>query len=178
MGEFATMIQAACTYEPGELALLNAVRPHCESTGGSTVVPADKLDDQSLHQPGYEYWHDRRPLPKLTLEELMDQLGVDHIDLLKLDCEGSEFSILEKTPSLLADSFHSRRIPWPRALGRNACRVLPAANWDYGHMSARETGLGNFHLCNRDWPPARHGDAAKSPFAPRKDVLSRSERRQ
>ena len=72
---------------------------HCESTGGSTVLPADKLDDKSLHQPGYQYWHDRRPLPKLTLEELMAQLGVDHIDLLKLDCEGSEFSILEKTPS-------------------------------------------------------------------------------
>ena len=153
VGDFATIIQAACTYESGELALLNAVRPHCESTGGSTVVPADKLDDRSLQQPSYEYWHDRRPLDKVTLEELMSQLRVDHIDLLKLDCEGSEFSILAKTPSrsrihFILGEYHGLE-RWDELRGR----FFPAANWDYGRMSAHESGLGNFHLCNRAWPP-------------------------
>ncbi len=152
VGEFATVIQAACTYEPGQLALLNAVRPHCESTGGSTVLPADKLDEKSLHQPGYQYWHDRRPLPKLTLEELMDQLGVDHIDLLKLDCEGSEFSILEKTPSLARIHFILGEYHGQERWDEMRAGVFPG--WDYGHMSACwETGLGNFHLCNPAWPP-------------------------
>jgi hypothetical protein len=47
-----------------------------------------------------EYWADFRPLRTLTLEDLMRQYGFDHIDILKLDCEGSEFSILGNTPSL------------------------------------------------------------------------------
>ena len=32
-------------------------------------------------------------------------------------------------------------------------RFFAAANWDYGRMSAHESGLGNFHLCNLAWPP-------------------------
>jgi FkbM family methyltransferase len=151
VGDFATVVHAACTYEEGELALLNAVRPHCESTGGSTVIPADKLDDASLRQPGYEYWHDRRPLRKVTLEELMAQMGVNHIDLLKLDCEGSEFSILEKTPSrsrihFILGEYHGLQ-RW------DEMRPRVFYGWDYGHMYAHESGLGNFHLCNRVWPP-------------------------
>jgi FkbM family methyltransferase len=35
----------------------------------------------------------------VTLEEIMEGLGVDHIDLLKLDCEGSEIDILQNTLS-------------------------------------------------------------------------------
>jgi precorrin-6B methylase 2 len=43
VGSFATVIQAACTYDTRPLALLNAVRPNCESTGGSMVVPLAEL---------------------------------------------------------------------------------------------------------------------------------------
>jgi methyltransferase FkbM-like protein len=36
----------------------------------------------------------------LTLEQLLAEQGLDHIEVLKLDCEGSEFSILGKTTLL------------------------------------------------------------------------------
>ena len=98
VGHFATVIHAACTYQTRSVGLLNAVRPHCESTGGSMVVPLDELDT-APGQPGYRYWRDTRPLPTITLEQIMDRLGVDYIDLLKLDCEGSEIDILGHTPS-------------------------------------------------------------------------------
>jgi hypothetical protein len=46
------------------------------------------------------YWFDARPLATVTIEQLMADHQLDHIDVLKLDCEGSEFSILENTTSL------------------------------------------------------------------------------
>ena len=98
VGDFAQVIHAACSYSKEPLALLNAVRPDCESTGGSTVVPARTLHS-ATGQPGYKFWKDDRPLKSITLEEIMARLEVDHIDLLKLDCEGSEYDILENTPS-------------------------------------------------------------------------------
>lgn len=101
VGAFAEVVGAACTYEPGAVALLNAVWPGCVTTGGSRVVPADTLAEQPAEKAGRtEWWPDPRPLAKVTLEELMEQFRLDHIDVLKLDCEGSEFSILESTTSL------------------------------------------------------------------------------
>ena len=47
-----------------------------------------------------QYWTDSRPLMALTLEQLIEQHNLDRIDVLKLDCEGSEFSILEHSTSL------------------------------------------------------------------------------
>lgn len=98
VGKFADIVTSACTYEEDELALLNAVRQNCESTGGSIVVKKSDI----LHAPkqtGYQYWHDHRPIEKVTLEEVMRKHGKSEIDLLKLDCEGSEYSILGNTPS-------------------------------------------------------------------------------
>jgi FkbM family methyltransferase len=101
VGAFADVVHAACTYEPASVALLNAVWPGCVSTGGSRVVPAHELSEQATEKAGQtEWWHDARPLPKLTLEELMSRYQFDHIDVLKLDCEGSEFSILEHATCL------------------------------------------------------------------------------
>ncbi len=152
VGHFAMVVHAACTYEPGEMALLNAVRPNCESTGGSTVVPANRLNDEALRQPDYEYWHDRRPLRKVTLEDLMAMAGRDRIEILKLDCEGSEFSILAETPSrarirTMLGEYHGLA-RWDALRGRYF------QGWDYGHMFAHESGLGIFHLVNPVWPPA------------------------
>ena len=47
-----------------------------------------------------EYWADLRPVRALTLEQLMAEQGLERIDVLKLDCEGSEFSILRGTTAL------------------------------------------------------------------------------
>ncbi|MGH7136662.1 MAG: FkbM family methyltransferase, partial [Pirellulales bacterium] len=100
VGGFAAIVPAALTYER-DVALLNAVYPGCVSTGGSRVVPRGELEDGP---PGpsrlYEYWLDERPLTTITLEQLMAEHALDSIDVLKLDCEGSEFSILENTTSL------------------------------------------------------------------------------
>lgn len=101
VGSFAEVIQAACTYEPEQVALLNAVWPGCVSTGGSRVVPLCRLAEAPTHKAGQtEWWRDVRPLAKLTLEELMTRFQLERIDVLKLDCEGSEFSILRHATCL------------------------------------------------------------------------------
>ncbi|WP_339911608.1 FkbM family methyltransferase [Symmachiella dynata] len=154
VGEFAKVVHAACTYETGAVSLLNAVRPNCESTGGSVVVPRDDLETSELRQVGYQYWNDLRVLPKVTLEELMDWFGLDHINVLKLDCEGSEYSILGNTPSLdrirmVVGEYHGRQ-QW------DAFRARSLSNWDYGHMYDGGENGGLFHLANRVWPPQSH----------------------
>lgn len=140
VGQFATVIHAACTYDDGELALCNAVRPNCISTGGSKVVAAE---DVAREAQG-EYWPDRRPLPKVTLEQLGQQYGFDRVDLLKLDCEGSEFSILGGCDlarvRFVIGEYHGQN-HWDRF------REQRLSGWDYGHMS-QSNDMGNFHLRN------------------------------
>ena len=135
VGDFAKVIQAAVTYET-DVALLNAVYPNCNTTGGSELISRPELErrvaamppahnngqpnglagpdgvamrpegttapetDPHAHLLVGDKWADLRPLRTLTLEALMQEQGLDQIDILKLDCEGSEFSILGKTPSL------------------------------------------------------------------------------
>lgn len=148
VGDFAQIFQAACTYEQTELMLLNAVRPNCESTGGSTVIQAN-LEDVVDRQKGYKYWPDRRVIQKLTLEQIMQLCGQKQIDLLKLDCEGSEFSILGKTTSrdyirFIVGEYHDKD-RW------NKLREERFSQWDYGKMYTGTNGLGLFHLDNRNF---------------------------
>lgn len=136
VGSFAKVIHAACTYETGDVGLLNAVYSDCRSTGGSMVVNADKLTHGAKHG---EYWHDARPLPKVTLEELS---GGEPIGLLKLDCEGSEFSILQNADlsklRTIIGEFH----------GVDRWRELVAQRFNGWEHEYRNTGngLGNFVL--------------------------------
>jgi hypothetical protein len=60
-----------------------------------------------------EYWADLRPLRSMTLEEIVKQQRIEQIDLLKLDCEGSEFSILGNTTlldriNMVVGEYHGR----------------------------------------------------------------------
>ena len=121
IGGFATVIQGAMTYEK-DIALLNAVFPDCETTGGSCVVSREQLENavgkggigaNPKDQATVQYWADSRPLMTITLEQLIAQHGIDRINVLKLDCEGSEFSILENSASLdrvdrIVGEFHGR----------------------------------------------------------------------
>ncbi|MCA9141764.1 MAG: FkbM family methyltransferase [Planctomycetales bacterium] len=108
VGGFATVIQGAMTYEK-DIALLNAVFPDCVTTGGSCVVSREQLAQASgktgvgadpKDSATAQYWADSRPLMAVTLEQIIEQHNIDRIDVLKLDCEGSEFSILENSTSL------------------------------------------------------------------------------
>jgi len=121
IGGFATVIQAAVTYEK-DVALLNAVYENCVTTGGSVVLPRsalqqrvrqDGLKEQPVNVPNQPYWADFRRVTSLTLEDILQSHGLDHIDILKLDCEGSEFSILDNTTSLdriglIVGEYHGR----------------------------------------------------------------------
>lgn len=147
VGDFAEVVEGACTYEPGELMLLNAVRPNCESTGGSIVIPlaAESTGDtQPWWNAGYQYGRDMRAITKWTLEELAGLGGRDGqaIDLLKLDCEGSEYSILAGCDlgrvGFIVGEYHdpTRWFPF---------RDEHFADWDYGAMYDGKNG-GLFHL--------------------------------
>jgi len=106
VGGFATVVGAAVTYDTN-VALLNAVFPDCATTGGSILLSRQELERKvqagELEDPDAgagRYWADFRPLRTLTLEALLAENGLDRIDILKLDCEGSEFSILGNTTLL------------------------------------------------------------------------------
>ncbi len=96
VGAFARVIHAACTYERG-VGLLCTVFPGSGNTGGSTVAV---VDGPRWRAADAHYRRRREPLPTCTLESLLAELGWPRIDLLKLDCEGSEFSILGQAACL------------------------------------------------------------------------------
>lgn len=87
---FAKAWPKAVTYEIGPIGLLNTNQPGGPSTCGSEVLPLNSLEAHQ-HNPNH-YWRDYRPLEKIALESIAQGRV---IDLLKLDCEGSEYSILE-----------------------------------------------------------------------------------
>jgi FkbM family methyltransferase len=92
VGDFARLMSAACTYEAGQVMLLSTVFEGSDNTGGSTIVAADseagQRADRALYRPA-------GIVEKTTLEEIVRQCAWPRIDLLKLDCEGSELNILE-----------------------------------------------------------------------------------
>lgn len=163
VGGFATVIQAAMTYEK-DVALLNAVYPNCATTGGSIVAPRESVERQMAErrisespqgQRFGEYWGDLRGLSTLSLEELIETHGLDRIDVLKLDCEGSEFSILRNTVSLnrigmIIGEYH----------GAEQFQKLVAERFPDWDLRILKTGeLGTFWLTN---PKCRNDVATAS----------------
>ena len=181
VGDFAAIVPAALTYDQ-DVALLNAVFPDCVSTGGSTVIPRERLQEIIAEHRGAAglaagrdstaagavveteappaidgYWLDARPLATVTLETLMEQHGLSWIDVLKLDCEGSEFSILENTASLdrigaIVGEYHGRE----RFLELVARKF---ADWQFRVI--REGEIGTFWLVNPRKPAAEGCAIAK-----------------
>lgn len=140
------VVCGAITYEQGDLVLLNSYKPGGTATGGSRVVEAEEVP--SAQAFGHLYWCDRRVIDKFTLEQIMTWAGRDWIDVLKLDCEGSEFSILEHGPmervGFICGEYHG----WARF---DELRRRKFADWDFGHMHRSGGGpdaLGIFHLVN------------------------------
>ena len=174
IGDFATVIPAAMTYEP-DVALLNAVYSNCRSTGGSALIDRHELQqrvatreftEHPQREMPTEYWADFRPIRTVTLEDLMQEHGFDRIDVLKLDCEGSEFSILGKTPSLdriglIVGEYH----------GKEQFEQLVADRFaDWQLKILRDGDLGTFWLTNPNFHSAnRNGTipATNDPHAVR-----------
>ncbi len=146
VGAFATIIPAACTYEPGELALLNSVKRAGTATGGSTVVPAGQVN--SGDTDGHLYWADDRFIRKVTLEEVLVEIEATQIDVLKMDAEGAEFSILENSPTIAAGKVDFMVGEYHGAERWDELRQRKLSDWDYGHMHSAN-GLGIFHLRKR-----------------------------
>lgn len=148
VGHFAAVIHAACTYEP-QLVLWRSFEPgkSC-STGGSMALPPGEWPNQQ----GYHY--SQEPLAgTVTLEDILRQAGRSRIDLLKLDCEEGEFSILDNTPSLEAigaiiGEFHGHD-RWDALRSRRF-----GSHWRYNLLyetPARYCGLFQLH---NSGPPA------------------------
>jgi len=141
VGDFAKTFHAACTYESGNMILFDACTEHPDSTGGSMIVPEGTvLSNTRSYKRGGE-------VKKITLEEIASEMGTDFIDILKLDCEGSEYSILENTTmreriGLIVGEYHGRT-KW------NRLRKRFFHGWPYSEKNAGD--FGTFHLRNPAW---------------------------
>ena len=139
---YADVFPVACHYSSDELFMLDSIVPNGLSTGGSRVVERAILDREESTQ----YAKRTERLETVTLESVCEKLGWPWIDVLKLDCEGSEFSILEhcdlsKVHTIFVESHGPDE--WRRLLERRF------AGWDIGHMSRSEDGhFENWHLVN------------------------------
>lgn len=91
-------------------------------------------------------------VPVVTLDELLDRHGLSELDLLKLDCEGSEYDVL-----LSSD---------PRVLGR-----IKAIVGEYHKVEGRSPlDLGN-HLAQCDFRSVFCGEAARGVFCAVREPL-------
>lgn len=131
---------SACTYEVGPLVLHNSVMEGGNATGGSIVT------SPSVKCSGH-YWLDEREIRTVTLEDLMLKYEFPRIDCLKLDCEGSEFSILQHATCLdqvgfICGEYHGRS-RWEDLVRRRF------GTWSYCHLGGDDLGI--FHLQNPRW---------------------------
>lgn len=117
VGGFARAIHAAATYESGELLLASTVFPGSRNSGGSTLI-AGGISQKDI---GDAYRLDAEPLERTTLEKICDEQGWERIDLIKLDCEGAELSILGNCDldrvGVIVGEFHSKE-RWQELLAR------------------------------------------------------------
>lgn len=148
VSEFASVLQGACHYGDEKLYLLNATIPESPTIGGSRVVGIEEFEaEKSVH-----YRHDDAICQTHTLESIMDRYKRPGIDVLKLDCEGSEISILEncdlsRVGTIFVESHNHQR--WMRLMNQKFMNP----NYSIGHMSMGGTG-NNFsiwHLVNRSY---------------------------
>jgi len=68
--------------------------------GGDVMMDIDAPDDrQSMVSAYYRSGGRLTAVPGISLEELLRDYGIESVDLLKIDCEGGEFAILESIKS-------------------------------------------------------------------------------
>jgi FkbM family methyltransferase len=68
--------------------------------GGDVMMNIDAPDEgQSMVSAHYQTGQQLTAVPGISLGDLLRDHAVESVDLLKIDCEGGEFAILESTPS-------------------------------------------------------------------------------
>lgn len=102
----ARVFEGAMTYETGDLYL------HHTDDGNSGGHRVESEGDEVIEKT-------------YTLEDVMDAMGFDRVDVLKLDCEGSEFSILNnckvstlKKIGCIVGEYHSTRDVFIERVGK------------------------------------------------------------
>lgn len=80
--------------EINSLSNVSLHRVAMSGENGETQISVAGVES-SIHfqRPGVQL----ERVPTITLETFLDQQGIDHVDYLKMDCEGAEWSILLKT---------------------------------------------------------------------------------
>ena len=143
---FALCRRLVVTYETGELVLRSTVFDGTTNTGGTTVIEPNEPD-----QPEYGV-QPRRPISqheRVTVEDLMLRARWDTLDLLKLDCEGSEHSILpnlhKSEIGLILGEWHG----WLQF--KNSIRSYDPAQWKLDFLTQPGQEMGIFRLSQRYW---------------------------
>jgi FkbM family methyltransferase len=66
---------------------------------GELVLNVQKLSEDEFHVSAYWYEGcEKRSVPSISVAELYATHKLDHVDLLKIDCEGGEYDILPTNP--------------------------------------------------------------------------------
>ena len=87
------MVVPAAVCNARRPVLLNSIAPGGTATGSSRVV--DEQDVGHVGTFGHRvYRADGRTVDRLSFSGLLSLLQVDHVDLLKIDCEGCEHDVL------------------------------------------------------------------------------------
>jgi FkbM family methyltransferase len=96
---FAWCFNGACTYD--EVSVLTDDK--YEATGGGFMTTQEKFaTDELNHKDNFIYKIGEENVESITIEQILQIVGVSSIDVLKLDCEGSEFSIMTGMPKEVA----------------------------------------------------------------------------
>lgn len=90
----ADVLTAAVSYEPGPVVLLNSIFDGATAgPSDSEVVPAS--DPRSRLSRDANRHRVEKPPAIVTVEAILDERGIERADVLKIDCEGCEWGVLE-----------------------------------------------------------------------------------
>lgn len=143
-GTSAKAEMSACYYANEPVELFSTIRPGSRNTGGSFVQSrGSRHADSLLNRDEY----DRRGLVSTaTVEGIMAAYGFERLDLLKLDCEGSENNILRHAPleriGCIVGEWHCAA-EFPRIVAERF------SDWTLDILRDGTPGL--FRLSRRDW---------------------------
>lgn len=142
VSEFAEIIYGAVWYG-GPVYLADSLSGSVvRSTGGSWLAESESQVKAMANADEYKFIPDL--VKTCTLEEILAASGMERIDAMKLDCEGSEYNILRETPSLhKIDYIFGEYHDCDRWLGFHP-HVFSAACWNY-HGADASTVNGLFH---------------------------------